>query len=100
MTFLVVDPWQSCVCFIRLGVTRCTLLMVLYMDRMCQRRLHAVLWWHIGTLNLCTASLQNLAVQQAFIPFSMSLWNDLANHVFDGVGQTGFKSKANASLLA
>ena len=27
-----------------------TLLMVLYLDRMCQCGLHEVLWWHIGTL--------------------------------------------------
>ena len=50
MTFLIVDPWQSCVCFIRSGVTQCTLLTVLSLDRMCQRGLHAVLWSHIGTL--------------------------------------------------
>ena len=50
MTFLIVDPWQSCVCFIRSGVSRCTLFMVLSLDRMCQRGLHAVLWSHIGTL--------------------------------------------------
>ena len=50
MTFLIVDLWQSCVCFIRSGVTRCTLLMVLSLDRMCQRELHDVLWLHIGTL--------------------------------------------------
>ena len=48
VTFLIVDTWQSCVCFIRSGVIRCTLLMVLYLDHMCQ--LHAVLWSHIGTL--------------------------------------------------
>ena len=47
---LIVDPWHSCVCFIRSGVTRCTLLMVLYLDRMCQCGLHAMLWSHIGTL--------------------------------------------------
>ena len=41
--------WQSCVCFIRSGVTRCTLLMVLYLDRICQYGLPAVLWSHIGT---------------------------------------------------
>ena len=35
-----------------------------------------------------------------FIPFSMCLWNDLANPAFDGVGLAGFKSRANASLLA
>ena len=50
VTFLIVDPWQSCVCFIRSGVNRCTLLMVLFLDRMCQCGLHAVLWSHIGTL--------------------------------------------------
>ena len=42
--------WQSCVCFIRSGATRCTLLMVLYLDCMWQCGLHAVLWSHIGTL--------------------------------------------------
>ena len=36
--------------FIRSGVTRCTLLMVLYLDHMCQYGLHAVLWSHIGNL--------------------------------------------------
>ena len=36
-----------------------------------------------------------------FIPFSVSLWNDLANNpLFDGVRLAGFKSRANASLLA
>ena len=52
VTFLIVDPWQSCICFIRSGVTRCTLSMVLSLDRMCQRGYTrcAVLWLHIGTL--------------------------------------------------
>ena len=50
VTLLIVDPWQSCVCYIRSGVTRCTFLMVLYVDRMCQCGLHAVLWSHIGRL--------------------------------------------------
>ena len=34
-----------------------------------------------------------------FIPFSVSLWNDLSDPVFDGVGLAGFKSRANAFLL-
>ena len=37
---------------------------------------------------------------RTFIPLSVSLWNDLANPVFDGVGLTGFKSRANAFLSA
>ena len=35
-----------------------------------------------------------------FVPLSVSLWNDLADPVFDGVGLAGFKSRANAFLLA
>ena len=49
-TLLIVNLWQSCVCFIRSGIIRCTLLMVLYLDHMYQCGLHAVLWSHIGTL--------------------------------------------------
>ena len=37
---------------------------------------------------------------RTFVPFSVSLWNDLSDPVFDGVGLAGFKSKANAFLLA
>ena len=33
---------------------------------------------------------------RTFIPHSMSLWNDFANPVFDGVRLAGFKSRANA----
>ena len=35
-----------------------------------------------------------------FVPFSVSLWNNLSDPVFDGVGLVGFKSRANAFLLA
>ena len=37
---------------------------------------------------------------RTFIPLSVSLWNDLANPVFDGVGLAGFKSRSNAFLSA
>ena len=52
VTLLIVDPWQYCAfeCCMRSGVTRCLLLMVLYLDRMCQFVLHMVLWSHSGTL--------------------------------------------------
>ena len=36
----------------------------------------------------------------AFVPPSVSLWNDLSDPVFDGVGLAVFKSRANAFLLA
>ena len=38
--------------------------------------------------------------RQTFIPLSVSLWNDLGYPVFNGVGLAGFKSRANAYLLA
>ena len=43
---------------------------------------------------------RTLQYSRTFIPLSVSLWNDLANPVFDGVGLAGFKSRANAILLA
>ena len=38
--------------------------------------------------------------RRTFILLSVSLWNDLSDPVFDGVGLAGFKSRANAFLLA
>ena len=38
--------------------------------------------------------------RQTFVPFSVFLWNDLSDPVFGGVGLVGFKSMANAVLLA
>ena len=38
--------------------------------------------------------------RRTFIPWSVSLWNDLSDPVFDGVGLAGLKSWANAFLLA
>ena len=43
---------------------------------------------------------RTLQYSRTFIPISVSLWNDLPNPVLDGVGLAGFKSRANASLLA
>ena len=38
--------------------------------------------------------------RRTFVALSVSLWNDLADPVIDGVGLAGFKSRANAFLLA
>ena len=38
--------------------------------------------------------------RMTFISLSVSLWNDLVDPVFDGVGLAGFKSRSNALLLA
>ena len=37
--------------------------------------------------------------RRTLIPFSVSLWNDLADPVFDAVGLAGFKIRANALSL-
>ena len=36
---------------------------------------------------------RTLRYSRTFIPFSVSLWNDLANPVYDGVGLACFKSR-------
>ena len=38
--------------------------------------------------------------RRTFVRLLVSLWNDLADPVFEGVGLAGFKSWANAFLLA
>ena len=37
---------------------------------------------------------------RTFVPLSLSLWNDLADPVLDGVGLSGFTSRASAFFLA
>ena len=50
---------------------------------------------------LCGTSLQNLAVPRDFCcPLSVPMERSIADPVFDGVGLAGFKSRANAFLLA
>ena len=38
--------------------------------------------------------------RRTFVLGSVFLWNDLSDPMFDGVGLAGFKSRANAFLLA
>ena len=38
--------------------------------------------------------------RRTIVPLSVSLWNDLSDPVFVGVGLAGFKSRVNAFLLA
>ena len=45
-------------------------------------------------------SCRTLQYSKTFTLLSVSLWNDHANPVFDGVGLAGFKSRVNAFLLA
>ena len=43
---------------------------------------------------------RTLQYHRTYIPFSVPLWNGLADPIFDGVGLLGFKSWANTFLLA
>ena len=58
---------------------------------MCQCGLLAVLRSHIGIL-MCLLDPEPC---RTFIQLSVSVMNDLAHRVFDGVGPVGFKSRAN-----
>ena len=66
------------------------------MHRMCQCGLHAVILSHIGTLMRLLAAEPRRQYHRTFIRLSVSLWNDLGDPVFDGVGLARFKSRANA----
>ena len=55
-----------------------------------------VVHWHSFASPRCRTS----QYRRSFVPLSVSLWNDLSDPVFDGMGLAGFKSRANAFLLA
>ena len=57
VTLHIVDLWTYYVCCTGLGVTRCTLFVVIFLYRMCRCGLHAALWLHIGTL-LCLLAVE------------------------------------------
>ena len=52
--------------------------------------------WHSFAPPSCRTS----QYPTSFVPLSVSLLDDLSDPVFDGVGLAGFKSRANAFLLA
>ena len=52
--------------------------------------------WHSFATPRCRTS----QYCRTFVPLSVSLGNDLSDPVFDGVRLAGFKSRANAFLLA
>ena len=71
-----------------------------YLDSMCQCGLHALPWSHIGILIRRLFCCGTWSTAELLFPYQYLQWNDLADPVFDGVGLAGFKSRANAFLLA
>ena len=93
VTLLIVDPWQSCMLF----TMRCNPV----------HPLNGVLpgpyvpvWvtcgaWAAHQYTYALPCCRTSQYSRTFFPLSVSLWNDLANSVFDSVGLVGFKSRAN-----
>ena len=75
---------------------RCSLFMVLYQCRMyhAARVTSGALVAHGYTY-----APPRCRTSQDLHSLSLSLWNDLADPVFDGVGLEGFKSKVNAFFI-
>ena len=73
-------------CCIRSGVIRCTLIFrALHAPYVPVRVTRGALVAHRYTYTVYASSLQNPAVSNNFFFASVSLWNDLADPVFDGV---------------
>ena len=100
VTLLIVDLLQFCVCCIRSGVTRCTHLKMLHLDRTVYvpvRVTRGALVAH--RYSYAPPRCRTFQPRKNFVGLSVSIWNDLADPVFDGVGLASFKSKANDFLL-
>ena len=80
------------VCCTISGVTRCTVVMVLYLCRICAgacctRCCDSHRYTHASSRSRTSQYPWN------FILLSVSLWNDLCDPMFDGVGLAGFKRR-------
>ena len=99
VTLHIVELWQYYVCCTRSGATRCTplygALPVPYVPVRVTRGA-AIAHRYTYAPPRCRTS----QYRQTFISLSVSLWNDLSDPVFDGVGLMGFKTSANAFLSA
>ena len=55
--------------------------------------------WLLIITSLHASSLQNSSAPQVLLLISVSLWDDLYEPVFNGVGLTGFRSRATPNLI-
>ena len=100
MTLLIVDLWQYCVCCIVYTIW-CNLMHPLYgalpgpYVPVWVTRGAPVSHRYTRSIPRCRNSLYSMS----FIPLSVSLWNNLTDSVFDGVGLDGFKSRANVFFI-
>ena len=90
--------WQYYVCCTKSGVTQCTLCSAIPVPYLPVRVTRVGVIAHRDTY--AASRWRTSQYRKTFIPFSVSLWNDFGDPVFDGVGLEGCKSRANAFLLA
>ena len=117
-TFLIVDPLQFCICCISLGSnllhSLCGALPVHFLLVLVTPGSFVAHCYSYALLVArtvpqdcaiprCTVPqdcvLPRCTVLQDFSPHSVSLWSDLVDCLFNGVGLTYFKNRANSSLL-
>ena len=98
MTLHIVDLWRYYVCCKISGVSRCT--HPLYGALPEPEELSRVTRGAVIAQRDTYEPRRISQYSRTFIPPSVSLFNNLGDSVFDGVGLAGFKSRANAFLLA
>ena len=103
VTLLIIDPWQYCVIMCMLYKIRCNPVHPLngalpgpYVSVRVTRG-HLIAHWYTYMRRLAVEPRSTAGL--LFPSQCPSIWNDLANPVFDGVGLAGFKGRANAFLL-
>ena len=93
----IVDLWQYYVCCTRSGVTRCTLLMVLFLCHMCRCGLHAAL---AHRYTYAPPRCRTSQYSRTFILFSVFLWKDFSDPVFDAwCGTGGFQEQGQLIFI-
>ena len=67
--------------------------------RMCRRALVVVLGLLIDTRLRLDPRWKTSQYRRTFVPISVSLWNNVSDPVFDGVGLASSNSRANVFLF-
>ena len=83
----------------KLNASKTKTMIVHCLCRMYRRVLLVVLWLLDHRHSFAPPHCGTSQYRRTSVPLSVSLWNDLSDPVFDGVGRAGFKSRANALLL-
>ena len=101
LTLVIVDLFQQYyVCCISSGETLCTIFIAFYLYRICSSASYMRCFGRTSVYSSASCICRTSQYHMTFIPLSVPFWNDLSYPVFDSVRLAGFKSRANALLLA